>query len=70
MVTITAAGIRAMGMVLAAVDTASRTTVKKERAAATVTGTARDRSSVERGLVAALTDSTAVPEVNKTEKRA
>ena len=63
MVTITAAGIGARWVVHAAVDTALHTTVKKEREAATVTGTARDRSSVERGLVAALTDLTAVLEV-------
>ena len=47
MVTITAAGIGVM-VVRAAVDTASRTTVRKERAAASITATATDRSSAER----------------------
>ena len=67
-VTITAAGISALGVILAAVDTASQATVRNGRPAATVTRTAGDLSSVEKRLVAALTDSTAVPEVYRTER--
>ena len=63
-VTITTAGIRAPGAVPVAMDTGSSATARKAKVSATLTGTARVHSSVEGGLVAALTDSTAVPEVN------
>ena len=66
--TINAAGTGASGMVRAAVDTELPTIVKKGRAAATVTGTAWDHSSVLRSIVAALSDSTAV-EVNIIGKK-